>query len=310
VAQVQLTILNSMAGTDFVQALDQHVQWGTSVLDLKDAIFGKAVADLTDDEAVRAAELIRERGLTVHCLSSGLFLDEVEAGEEHFRTQHLGRVPRLIEIARILQPRMIRLLAATTRRRAELPDCIPYLRSGHPWLLRFYAEAAQQIADAGFQATLENEVDGCIFSSPGEVIQFFSEPGMEALCFTWDAQNMWQLGTFPTLEVYAALKMGTGNPVSSLSETGACPHFQRPLLAYFHLKGGQHDGASTALRWATALEDASWPVLEVTRQVVADGVSPVICLNPSHGARKEGYDYADIVRRDLEFIRRNVEGVQ
>jgi hypothetical protein len=44
--KIQLTILNSMAGKDFVQALDQHLAWGLQVLDLKDAIYGKAVDQL------------------------------------------------------------------------------------------------------------------------------------------------------------------------------------------------------------------------------------------------------------------------
>ena len=36
---------------------------------------------------------------------------------------------------------------------------------------------------------------------------------------------------------------------------------------------------------------------------------PAICLNPSHGKWKDGYNYDNIVLRDLEFIRANVRGV-
>ena len=61
------------------------------------------------------------------------------------------------------------------------------------------------------------------------------------------------MGTIPSLGVYEQL---------------------RPLIAYFHLKGGQSGEGSTALRWRSSLEDATWPVGEITRQVVADGVSP------------------------------------
>jgi hypothetical protein len=82
------------------------------------------------------------------------------------------------------------------------------------------------------------------------------------------------------------------------------------LIGYYHLKGGQHDDKSMALRWRTALEDASWPLLEITRQVVADGVSHVICLNPSHGERKPGYDYSGVTKRDLDFIRREIAGIE
>jgi hypothetical protein len=33
-------------------------------------------------------------------------------------------------------------------------------------------------------------------------------------------------------------------------------------------------------------------------------VSPVICLNPSHGAKKDGYDYSNITERDVKFVQR------
>ena len=100
---------------------------------------------------------------------------------------------------------------------------------------------------------------------------------------------MWQMGTFPTPEVYRRL---------------------RPLLAYYHLKGGQSEPGSDALRWKSSLEDASWPVREITRQVVADGVSPVICLNGSHGARKPGYSYDEVLERDLAFATEIASGVE
>jgi hypothetical protein len=57
------------------------------------------------------------------------------------------------------------------------------------------------------------------------------------------------------------------------------------------------------LTWRSSLEDASWPVADITRQVAEDGVSPVICLNPSHGAAKPEYDYSDIVARDIAYTR-------
>jgi len=50
-------------------------------------------------------------------------------------------------------------------------------------------------------------------------------------------------------------------------------------------------------------------VLEITRQAVADGV-PAICLNPSHGEAPEGFDARETAKRDLDFVRTNVEGVE
>jgi hypothetical protein len=279
----QLTILNSMAGSDFAAALDRHVEWGIRVLDLKDGIFGKGILDLTDEEARRASDLIRERGLSVHCFSTLLFHDEIELGEDEFRGRSLAKIPRAIELARILQPAMIRLLAAQTTRRAEMANTLRYISAEHPWLIPLYGEAIDLLNEAGFASTIENEVGRCIFSNCDEITGFFGQLGRcNKVCFTWDVQNLWQMGTFPTTQVYAEFK---------------------DLIGYYHVKGGQSDGETSQLKWRAALEDASWPVEEITRQVIADGVSPVICLNPSHGGAREGYDYADVTARDLDFLR-------
>ena len=214
----------------------------------------------------------------------------MELGEEVFRQDHLGKVNHTVEIARILQPRMIRLLAAQTSRRAAVTDSVAYLVTEHPWAIPLYAEAIDRIHDAGFLTTIENEIGQCILSNPAEILDFFGAlDRADRVSFTWDVQNLWKVGTFPSLEVYAEFKH---------------------LVRYYHLKGGQHNDTSRNLCWRSSLEDASWPVADITREVVADGQTPVICMNDSHGDRKEGYDYTDIVQRDMEFIRSAVPGIE
>ncbi len=281
---IQLTMLNTMASDNFVRSLDRHLDYGMRILDLKDWIFGKRIVDLTVEEAGRARDLADERGLSVHCFSTQLFEPEVELGETVFRSKHLDKVSQTIEIARILAPRMIRLLAAQTAHRSAIQDSVTYLRTEHPWALPLYGEAIDRIHAAGFHTTIENETGQCILSRPAEILDFFGElDRAEKVSFTWDVQNLWELGTFPSVEVYRSF---------------------RHLVRYYHLKGGQQEeGAGVELRWRSSLEDASWPVVEITREVVADGQTPVICLNGSHGERKEGYNYADIIGRDMDFIR-------
>ena len=289
---VKITILNSMAGREFEQALDQHVSWGIEILDLKDAIFGKSIVQLTEEQAEGAAALIHERGLSVYCFSTGLFHGDVELGETRFREDYLDKIDHVIELAGILQPDIIRLLPARTSRRTEIGDSVEYIREHHPWLIPLYAEAIHRLYDSGFDVTIENEVGGCIFSTPEEIINFFEELDCEEeVCFTWDVQNLWQMGTYPTMDVYDKLK---------------------GLMCYYHLKGGQSsDGApGSPLLWRSALEDASWPVVEITQQVVIDGGCQVICLNASHGRPKEGYDYSNITKRDLDFVRRIISEVE
>jgi len=94
------------------------------------------------------------------------------------------------------------------------------------------------------------------------------------------------MGTFPTMEVYEEL---------------------RPLIGYLHLKGGIAQPGGTALKWRSTLEDASWPVAQIIRAVVRDGISPVVCLNWPHGAPKPDYDYEGLVERDLRYVRRIIE---
>ena len=285
---VSITMLNSMADRDFETALDRHVEWGLRHLDVKDSVFGKGVADLSDAEAGRAAELIDARGLSLYCMSTQLFHGDVEVGEAAFREAHLEPLERTIAVARILRPSLFRLLSARTVRREQVTDSIAYLRAEHPWVIACYREAVQRLAAAGLRVTIENECHANIFANPEEVTGFFAELDCgDAVNLTWDVQNMWQMGTFPTLEVYGRL---------------------RPLLAYYHLKGGRTEPGSDALRWKSSLADASWPVREITRQVVADGVSPVICLNGSHGARKPGYSHDGVLERDLAFVSREIAG--
>ena len=289
-AHVSITMLNSMADRNFETALDRHVEWGLRHLDVKDSVFGKGVADLDDAEARRAAELIEARGLSVYCMSTQLFHGDVEVGEEAFRAAHLEPLERAIAVAKVLRPNLFRLLSARTTRRGQVADSIAWLRDEHPWVIACYREAVERLAAAGLRVTIENECHANILATPDEVTGLFAEIDCgDAVNLTWDVQNMWQMGTVPTLEAYGEL---------------------RPLLAYYHLKGGQAELGSGALHWKSSLEDASWPVREITRQVVADGVSPVICLNGSHGQRKPGYAYDDVLARDLAFASEIAGGVE
>ena len=71
-----------------------------------------------------------------------------------------------------------------------------------------------------------------------------------AVSFTWDVQNLWQMGQFPSLAIYRAM---------------------RPLIRYFHVKGGICTEPGGKLAYGSSLEDASWPVEAVTRSVARTG---------------------------------------
>ena len=117
---VKLTMLNTMGSSDFVESLDRHLEYGMEVLDLKDLVFGKRIVDLTIAEANGARDLMLERGLSVFCFSTQLFEPEVELRETVYRRDHFAKVDHTLGIARILEPDMIRLLAAQTTRRSAI----------------------------------------------------------------------------------------------------------------------------------------------------------------------------------------------
>lgn len=286
----QLTVLNMMASRDFDEAVAKHRQWGLQWMDLWGDIYGcQSIAELDLAGARRAAEAIHRAGLNVYCLSTRIFNSSVEAGEEDFRAAHLSQLEADLELATALNPQMIRLIAGRVPKANPKENAVRILKTQHPWVVDVYRDAIDAVADAGFMATIENETTDCFLALPEEFVEFFDwldRPDRVSL--TWDIQNNWQMGVFPSIEMYR--------------------HLSR-LIGYVHLKGGQARKGSTGLAWRSPLEDASWPVVEIANAVVADGSSPVICLNPSHGAIKPGYDTRGEVERDLAFLRRRVPGI-
>ena len=289
--EVRLTMLNSMAGTDFESALDRHVAWGLRDLDLRDAIAGKWLDELTLDEARDAAERIRARRLRVHCLSSRVFDTDLRDGEAAFRGEHLAALSHVLELARIFAPRLVRLIAARDGAR-EPDDGVDAVLDRYPWAIDVYRQAIDAIDAAGFGATIENEARGCILAATDDFTRFFDRldrPGRVVL--TWDVHNQWAAaaGHLPSLDDYETL---------------------RPLIGYVHLKGGQAAADGRTLALNVALEETTFDVVGITERVVRDGVSPVLCLNaPGHGEDIEGYDYAAVTERDLVHLRTRVEGV-
>ncbi len=280
-----LTVLNSMMPGDFAAALKRHKNIGIDWLDLKDGIFGKDLLSLSLKEVQKAKQEIDKQNLNVFCLSSTLFGEDVEKGEEYFRQQHLEKVSLLIERARIFEPYFVRLLSAKASARPFPSDLMDYLNQSHPWILPCYDQAVEKIDEAGFRVTIENEVGPNLFSSAADILQFFqSLSSADRLSLTWDVQNLWQAGTFPALSVFQALK---------------------PLVTYVHIKGGIADKGSRKLLYKSALADASWPVKEILNEVFQTKQVLAVCLNPSHGEKMPGVDYGATLEKDLEFIRTN-----
>jgi sugar phosphate isomerase/epimerase len=290
-----LTMLAEMMDRDLEAAVSQLAELNITQLDLKNHVFDRAIDDLDDERRERLAALLEQTGSSIYCFSSTLGHRNLsEVGERAFRKQLHTGIANMAETAKSARPAKVRLLSCWFDGRDAYVDANEYLETKAPWVYTAYREAIDQIADAGLAATIENEPH-TILSNPDETIAFFARLERPAASFTWDVQNMWQSGSYPSLDAYQTL---------------------RPVMDYFHLKGGRESpDVPGQLVYRCALEQASWPVREIVGAVLADGASPVICLNPSHGKVAEGYELAhlagrpEMIRaealRDVAFLRAN-----
>lgn len=290
---MEFTMLNSMAGPDFPVALDRHVALGLRLVDLKDGLWGQKLEDLNDEQSARAASLIAERRLEVHCLSTALGWADANLGESAWRADQEQLLQRVLQVAAIFSPRYVRVLAVRIGT-AEKPVRWSYGQTvaAHPWLPAAYADLVRRIHAAGFAACIENEAKHCALATPEDVVAFFAalRPLVPAgTCdYIWDVQNMWQMGSYPTLAGYQIL---------------------RPWLRLLHLKGGRAD-ARGVLTEASGLRTASWPILPILEEVRRAGAVSVICFNPSHGKRPPDYDTWRMVQDDIAFLRESFPGLE
>lgn len=289
---VEITLLSSILGPDFPLALGRQRDAGIRFLDLKDGLWGKSVERLEPEEAERAAALCREYGMAVHCFSTSIGHTPLEPGtsEAVFRGRHDPALENALRAAEALRPQVIRLLAPRLSPDRDGETAFERLLRDFPWAAGVYRDWTDRVAAAGFGVLIENEAKGCVLGSVADVLGFFDalDRPASAVRYTWDVQNLWQSGTFPTLDVYREL---------------------RPLIGAVHLKGGRAGDDGVTLEWAAPLEEASWPVLDVIRAVVADGAVRFVCLNPSHGTKPPGWDVWGVAQRDLAFLRREIPEV-
>lgn len=282
----KLTMLSAMAGSDFETAARRHAELGLQWLDLKDGLWDETINHLSLENARRAAAIAHAHGLKVFCFSTALCDTDLSEGETAFRARHQATLDHVLKVADILEPGHIRLISAKLKPFPTTESAMAVVERDYPWTLGVYRDLVDRITASGRRALIENETPNVIFDRPESIVRFFQlleRPGK--VHYTWDVQNLWQMGVFPTLEVYHQLK---------------------PIIGCLHLKGGRTEGTGRTLVHASALEDASWPVVDIVRAAVTDGVAPFLCLNPSHGRKPAGFDIWETAQRDVAFLRTHV----
>jgi sugar phosphate isomerase/epimerase len=289
----ELILFTDIMADDIEVAINRLRELEILTLDIRGSVYGRSIDDLDDARRERLASLLRDTRTTVHCLSTSLGAEDANAvGEHAFRTRLDEGIRNIVATLGIVEARMVRVFGCRyPPGHAPVEELAGSLPS---WVYEAYREAAEALSSAGAVLTLENEPDS-IISDPTAAVRFLSALGEPRIGFTWDVQNMWAAGTFPSAHVYEQL---------------------RALIDYVHLKGGRDSKSDPqGLVFRADLEHASWPVLEIVGQVLADGICPALCLNSSGGSIPDGYrHFADNdtqamriseAKADLEFLRRS-----
>ncbi len=298
-----LSILAEIMDQDLARAMLRLKPTGITNLDLKDHVFGRPIDHLDDETRSRLAQVVDATGTEIHCFSSMLGYWDLDLIDElEFRRRMSIGIDNLLRTATFVRPRMIRLLACAFADRGAWSNSNRYLDSRAPWVYAAYDDAIARIQRHGLQVTIENELHS-LFSFPDEALEFFARLKTGAVAgstgLTWDIQNMWQSGTYPSLDVYRAL---------------------HPIINYVHVKGGQGTPAAPhVMEYRSLLAEAGWPVVDILSRVLADGVSPAICINTSHGEMPPGYEFehlgqtVELARaeaiRDAAFLRTTFEEI-
>ncbi|HEY8591165.1 MAG TPA: TIM barrel protein [Naasia sp.] len=276
-----LTLQSDMCGTSLDDVLSFNAGLGISAIDAKTGLAGEPVEALTVEAAREFRRKLVDHGAYLFAFSTSLLHVDV-AAVDALRGE-AERVRALLPVLEALTPRYVRVLAPTMGNRAGASASSEGFPVGP--VSDVIVEIARVCAEAGAELLIENGPEASIVSSPADAVSLFSglaarEPRVHAI---WDVQNMWQCGWFPTAADLPAMA---------------------PFTRYVHVKGGRtDDGAAPGpLMWASALEDASWPVDDLLNAVTATATVEAVALNPSHGRMPEGVTAAALRDRDIAYL--------
>lgn len=267
----RLLVLNVMVSGPLEHALDQHLALGISDLDLKMNWSGSMIEKMELSEAQHFAAAIAERQLSVQCLSS--CTGDLTGEESPEKLAELDEnVQQLCRLVPILQPRCVRLIVPRGNMEVVTNDQV----------LGRYQRWIDQLRASGAQVVMENEIGGSIGRDPHLVASFFNQ--LQHASYIWDIANQWQEGLFPSLTHYQLLKKH---------------------IAVLHVKGGRWDDEENkCYAWKSHLEESDWPVAEICRAALSDGVEN-FCINPPHGVTPDAWSYD--LEKDIQFMKNILE---
>lgn len=190
-ADIILSAFGDEVGEDLEEQLDVLANCGLEWIEVRGA-WHKSVLDWSDHELHRAQERIAARGLRVSAVASPIGKSELNLPPEF----ELGRLERAIQIADVLETRLIRIFSFYV-----LPENMEQARAEVMERMRLLTERAVQ---ANMILLHENEKE--IYSdTPERCLEILTHVNSPHLRMAFDPANFVQVGVLPMTQAYPLL---------------------------------------------------------------------------------------------------------
>ena len=226
---MQLAAITDEISQDFEHALDVLLEYSAPGAELR-GLWGVNIADLTDEQALRARNALRERGMHVAALATPFFkcdlIQDAAAirGRMHLAKargmgEQLTMLRRCCELAHAFDTDLIRVF--TFWRQGDLSPVI------ERQIVDAFAEPIKVAEEEDVTLVLENE-HACYIGTGAEAARVLSEVNSPQLRAVWDPGNAYLAGELPYPAGYQEI---------------------RPFLRHIHVKDAVADG-SGGYQWA------------------------------------------------------------
>lgn len=219
---MQLAAITDEISQDFEHALDVLLEYGATGAELR-GLWGTNIADLSDEQALRARNALKDRGLKAACLSTpfykcDLIVDAPDASDVerklHLATprgldQQIELLRRCIRLAHSFDTRLIRVF--TFWRKEALTPAI------EAQIVGAYQEPLRLAEQEGVTLVLENE-HACYIGTGEEAARIAASVNSPFLKICWDPGNAFCADEIPYPDGYEAVI---------------------PWLAHVHVKDGR-----------------------------------------------------------------------
>ena len=207
---MQLAAITDEISQDFEHALGVMQEYGATGAELR-GLWETNIADLSDEQVLRAQEALRARGMQVAGLATPFFKCDLNmeagnpgeaAGAMHLalartKAQQMAMLERCIRLAHVFDTRLIRVFAFWRKE-----PMTPHVEAR---ILEAFEAPVDLAAKEDITLVLENE-HACLVGSGEEAARILQQINSPHLRACWDPGNAFSLGERPFPDGYEAVK--------------------------------------------------------------------------------------------------------